>query len=164
MKFVSLSQLHLLLLLIIANGAPIILRTFMGKRLDLAIDFGYHLADKKPLFGSSKTWRGIIAAVIATSIAAVLIGYPATTGALIGIYSLLGDVLSSFIKRRLGMAPSSMAPLLDQIPESLLPALMLRETFELDLQSIIILVCVFIIMELLLSHIFFKLGIRNRPY
>ena len=160
----SLIQIHLLLLIIIANGAPIILRALMGKRLDFAIDSGYRLADNNPLFGSSKTWRGVIAALIITSIAAVLIGYPASTGAQIAIYSVLGDVLSSFIKRRLGMAPSSMAPLLDQVPESLLPAVMLMDTFELDMQSIVILVCVFIIVELLLSYIFFKLGIRNRPY
>ena len=160
----SLFQIHLLLLIIIANGAPIMLRALMGRRLDVAIDFGYRLADNNPLFGSSKTWRGVIAAVILTSIAAVLIGYPASTGAQIALYAVLGDVLSSFIKRRLGMAPSSMAPLLDQVPESFLPALMLMDTFELDLQSVIILVCVFIIMELLLSYIFFKLGIRNRPY
>lgn len=160
----SLIQIHLLLLIIIANGAPIILRALMGRRLDVAIDFGYRLADNNPLFGSSKTWRGVIAAVIFTSIVAVLIGYPASTGAQIALYAVLGDVFSSFIKRRLGMAASSMAPLLDQVPESLLPAVMLMDTFEMDIQSIIILVCVFIIMELLLSYIFFKLGIRNRPY
>ena len=98
----SLDSLQLLLLIIIANGAPIILRALMGKRLDFAIDSGYRLADNNPLFGSSKTWRGVIAALIITSIAAVLIGYPASTGAQIAIYSVLGDDLSSFIKRRHG--------------------------------------------------------------
>lgn len=160
----SVNLLHLLLLIIIANAAPIILRAMMGRRLDFAIDSGYRLPDKHPLFGSSKTWRGVIGAVICTSIGAILLDYPASTGAQIAIYAVLGDVLSSFIKRRLGMAPSSMVPLLDEVPESLLPAVMLMDTFELDLQSIIILVGVFIVMELLLSGIFFKLGIRKRPY
>jgi len=160
----SINLIHLLLLIIIANGAPIIVRVIMGKCLDFAIDFGYRLPDHNRLFGRSKTWRGAIAAVIFTSIGAIIVGYPASTGAQIAIYAVLGDVLSSFIKRRLGMAASSMAPLLDQVPESFLPAVMLMDTFELDLQSIIILVCVFIVMELILSSIFFKLGIRNRPY
>jgi CDP-2,3-bis-(O-geranylgeranyl)-sn-glycerol synthase len=160
----SANLIHLLLLIIIANGAPIILRALMGHRLDFAIDSGYRLPDNNPLFGSSKTWRGVIGAFIFTSIGAILLGYPALTGAQIALYAVLGDVLSSFIKRRLGMAPSSMAPLLDQVPESLLPAVMLMDTFELDLQSIVILVCVFVLVELLLSYIFFKLGIRNRPY
>ena len=160
----SSNLIHLLLLIIIANGAPIILRALMGKRLDFAIDFGRRLPDNNPIFGSSKTWRGVVGAIIFTSIGAVLLGYSAATGVLIAIYAVLGDLLSSFIKRRLGMAVSSMAPLLDQVPESLLPALMLMDTFEMDYQSIIILVCVFVVMELLLSMIFFRLGIRNRPY
>ena len=160
----SIYLIHLLLLIIIANGAPIVIRAVMGSRLDCAIDFGYRLPDDRPLFGSSKTWRGVFGAVLFTSIGAIVLGYSAFTGAQIAIYAVLGDILSSFIKRRLGMAPSSMAPLLDQVPESLLPAVMLMDIFELDIQSIIILVSLFIVMELLLSYIFFKLGIRRRPY
>lgn len=161
---VSINLIHLLVLIIIANAAPIILRWLMKSRLNTAIDFGYRLADNNPLFGSSKTWRGAVGAVIFTSPAAVLLGYSLDTGIMIAVYAVLGDIFSSFIKRRLGMKPSSMAALLDQVPESLLPAVMLREAFELDAQSIIILVCVFIIAELLLSYIFFKLGIRKTPY
>jgi hypothetical protein len=38
---------------------------------------------------------------------------------------------SSFIKRRLGTAPISMTPSqLDQVPESLFPALMLMQAFN----------------------------------
>jgi len=136
----------------------------MGKRLNFAIDCGFRLPDNNPVLGSSKTWRGVIGAIAFTSIGAVLLGYPVAVGAQIAIFAVLGDVLSSFIKRRLGMARSSMAPLIDQVPESLLPAVMLMDTFELDYLSIIILVCVFVVMELLLSLIFFKLGIRKRPY
>ena len=160
----STNLIHLLLLIIIANGAPIILRTLMGKRLDFAIDCGFRLPDKNPVLGSSKTWRGVIGAIVFTSIGAVLLGYSVPTGVQIALYALLGDILSSFIKRRLGMAPSTMAPLIDQVPESLFPALMLMDTFELDYQSIIILVCAFIVIELLLSIILFKLGIRKTPY
>ena len=160
----SVNLMYLLLLIMVANGAPIMLRVLMGHRLDFAIDFGYRLPDKYQLFGSSKTWRGVIGAVILTTIGAILLGYPASTGAQIAIYAMLGDILSSFIKRRLGMVPSSMAPLLDQVPESFLPALMLKDTFGIDLQSIIILISVFIVLELFLFSILFKLGIRNRPY
>jgi len=160
----SVNLIHLLLLIIIANGAPIILRALMGKRLDFAIDCGRRLPDNNPILGSSKTWRGVIGAIIFTPVGAVLLGYTAQTGALIAIYAVLGDILSSFIKRRFGMAPSSMAPLLDQVPESLLPALMVMDTFEMDYLSIIILVCVFVAIELLLSFMLFKLGIRQKPY
>jgi CDP-2,3-bis-(O-geranylgeranyl)-sn-glycerol synthase len=56
--------MHLLFLIIIANGAPIVLRALMKSRLNVAIDVGYMLTDNKPLFGKSKTWRGVAAAVI----------------------------------------------------------------------------------------------------
>ncbi len=136
----------------------------MHKRLGWPVDLGRRLPDNSPLFGSSKTWRGVIAAIACTAVAAVLLGYSAQTGALVAVYAMAGDLFSSFVKRRLGLAPHSMAPLLDQVPESLLPAVMLRDTFGLNLESIIILVFAFIVAELCLSFVFFKLGIRKKPY
>jgi CDP-2,3-bis-(O-geranylgeranyl)-sn-glycerol synthase len=161
---VTVELIHLLLLIIIANGAPIILRALMGSKLDFALDLGYRLPDREPLFGCSKTWRGVVGAFVFTPIAAILLGYSLSTGAMVAVYAVCGDLVSSFTKRRLGMAPSSMAPLLDQVPESLLPALMLKQRFNLDFHSILILVSMFVVVELVLSYILFKLGIRKRPY
>lgn len=156
--------LQLLLLIIIANGAPILIRVLLNDDFNLAIDFAQKLADNRRIFGSSKTWRGIIASLVATTVVAWLIGYPPQTGVLVAAYAVLGDLLSSFIKRRLSMAPSSMAPLLDQVPESLLPAYMLMAVFDLDISAVILLVLTFVIIELLLSHILYKWGLRKRPY
>lgn len=154
----------LLLLIIIANGAPIFIRVLFNDGFSLAIDFGQKLPDNKRVFGDSKTWRGLIAALIITGAAALLLGYSVETGFLIALYAVSGDLVSSFIKRRLSMPPSSMAPLLDQVPESLLPAIMLRQQFTLDIFSVIQLVLIFVIIELLLSHILYKWGVRNKPY
>ncbi|NOQ90548.1 MAG: CDP-archaeol synthase [Gammaproteobacteria bacterium] len=156
--------LLLLLLIIIANGAPILIRRLLNGGFNLAVDFGQKLPDKNRLFGSSKTWRGIAAALFATATAAWLLGYSPETGMLVAVYAILGDLGSSFMKRRLSMASSSMAPLLDQVPESLFPALMMRHTFNLDILSVILLVLIFIIIELALSHILYKYGIRKKPY
>ena len=156
--------LQLLILIIIANGAPIVIRVLLNNRFSIAVDFGYKLPDNNPIFGESKTWRGVIAAIVATSAAAWLMGYSSFTGALVASYAVLGDLISSFIKRRLSRPPSSMALLLDQIPESLFPALMMMQVFKLDISAIIQLVLTFIIIELLLSHILYKWGIRERPY
>lgn len=161
---VSESSVILLLLIIVANGAPIISRELLGSLMSQPVDFGYRLPDNNPLFGKSKTWRGLVAGVLATSLVALVFGYPALTGALVAVYALLGDLLSSFVKRRLGMAPHSMALFLDQVPESLLPAVMMLEEFDLDTQAIIILVCAFIVAELVLSGIFYRLGVRKKPY
>jgi len=154
----------LLLLIIIANGAPILTRWLFKDRFNLAVDFGKKLPDANRLFGSSKTWRGIIAALFSTAIAAWLLSLSPLTGLLVASYAVLGDLASSFTKRRLSMSPSSMAPLLDQVPESLFPALMMQHTFNLDLLSVIQLVLTFVIIELVLSHILYKWGLRKRPY
>ena len=160
----NITFLELLLLIIIANGAPILIRVLLRDRFNRAVDFGQKMPDGRHVFGSSKTWRGIFAAVISTGLAAPLLGHPVEGGLLVALYAVTGDLVSSFIKRRLAMPPSSMAPLLDQVPESLLPAIMLRQHFGLDYVGVILLVLIFIIIELLLSHILYKWGIRKRPY
>ena len=160
----TIELLLLLLLIIIANGAPILVRLLLNDGFKLAVDFGQKLPDKNRLFGPSKTWRGILAALLATAAAAWLLDYSPETGLLVAAYAIIGDLGSSFIKRRLSMQPSSMAPLLDQVPESLLPAFMLKEVFNLDISAVILLVLIFIITELLLSHILYIYGVRNRPY
>ncbi len=156
--------LQLLLLIIIANGAPIITRQWLNGRFSHAVDLDHDLVDNNRIFGPSKTWRGIFSSLLATPVVAVLLGYSIETGLMVAVYAVIGDLISSFIKRRLSMAASSMAPLLDQIPESFIPAFMLRQTFNLDILSVIWLVLIFIITELLLSHILYKWGVRKKPY
>jgi CDP-2,3-bis-(O-geranylgeranyl)-sn-glycerol synthase len=75
-----------------------------------------------------------------------------------------GDLLSSFIKRRRGLAPHSRAPLLDPIPESLLPLLVMSPTVGLSIADIVIVVAAFVVLELALSRVLFQLKIRDRPY
>ena len=62
------------------------------------------------------------------------------------------------------MKPGNMAPLLDQIPESLLPAIVLMDPFDLGLIDVLFLVISFIATELVLSRVFFMLGVRKSPY
>ncbi len=160
----SIEFLSLLLLIIIANGVPILIRRLLNNHFNLAIDFGQCLTDNHRLFGPSKTWRGFLASLFATTISAGVLGLSAETGMLVATYAIAGDLVSSFIKRRLAMAPSSMAPLLDQLPESLLPAVMLKEVFHLDMSAVILLVLIFVIIDFLLSHILYRYGVRKKPY
>lgn len=156
--------LKLLLLIIIANGAPILIRVLLNDRFSLAVDFNKNLPDNHRFLGPSKTWRGVIAALAVTPIAAWLLGHSPETGLMVAAYAVTGDLTSSFIKRRLAMKASSMAPLLDQVPESLLPAFMMMEIFSQTISSILLLVLIFIIFELTISHTLYKWGIRKRPY
>ena len=163
-EFLSAGLLQLLLLIIVANGTPIILRDLMHARFDAPLDGGKNFFDGQRLLGDSKTWRGVIGSILMTAFAAWLIGVPAVTGAGIGVLAMCGDIVASFCKRRLRLASSSMAPLLDQVPESLLPAWVLMPQFALDEAAVLILTGLFIVFELSASVILYRLGIRKRPY
>lgn len=157
-------QLLLLLLLILANGSPLVARELLRSRFSVPLDRGLRFVDGRPLFGETKTIRGVGAAVLATPLASSLLGMGWEVGLVIGLFAMLGDLLSSFVKRRLGMPSSSRALGLDQVPESLLPLLACRPLIELAMFEIVVLVVLFSLSELVLSRVAYWLGIRKHPY
>lgn len=155
---------QLLLLLGVANSLPILAKRILGKRFSTSLDGGLKFPDGRPIFGSSKTVRGVVLSILGTALAAVLLGFEWITGAGLAAASMSGDLLSSFLKRRLGLRVHSQAFGLDQIPESLLPLLLMREHLGLGSGDIILIVAAFTALELALSRLLFKLHIRDRPY
>ncbi len=158
------SPFKMLVLLIVANGAPILGKKIFGAAFSQRLDGGARFRDGRPLFGPSKTVRGVVLSLGATASAATALGYGWIDGALISALAMLGDLASSFVKRRLGRPPSSMALGLDQIPESLLPALAFKTRLGLTGWDIADVVFAFILLELLLSRLLFGLHLRDRPY
>jgi hypothetical protein len=61
-------------------------------------------------------------------------------------------------------ALSSRALILDQVPEALLPALVCKGLLELTIGDIAVIVALFSVGELVLSHLLFKLHVRDQPY
>ncbi len=156
--------LRILLLLIVANGAPVLGKKIFGAAFSTPLDGGLKLRDGRPLFGPSKTIRGVVLSLAATAPTAAALGLDWLDGVLVAVLAMTGDLLSSFIKRRLGRPPSSMAPGLDQIPESLLPALAFQARLNLSGWDIAGVVFSFILLELWLSRLLFRLHLRDRPY
>ncbi|HUL12614.1 MAG TPA: CDP-archaeol synthase [Methylococcaceae bacterium] len=154
----------ILFLLFVANGAPIILDKLLGNRYAWPLDGGRIFLDGQPLFGPSKTWRGMIGALTITALAAESVGFSLVLGMMFAGATMLGDLCSSFVKRRLGIRPSGMALGLDQIPESVLPLYLLRGEWGLTAWEILLLVTAFLVLELILSRILYFLDIRKQPY
>ena len=157
-------ELKTLVLLIVANGAPVIVWKVLGSLANYPVDANVRFVDGRPLFGPSKTVRGIVSAIVVSAIAAPVMGLSWQLGALFGACVMLGDLMSSFTKRRLGMASSSIAIGVDQIPESLVPLLLLHQQLGLGWQSVVVIVLAFFIIEVLGSQILYKLKIRRHPY
>lgn len=156
--------LQLLILLAAANGAPVLAKKVLGRRFAHPLDRGRLFVDGRPLFGTSKTTRGIVVAILASTLAAPLLGLDWAIGLRVGVFAMLGDLMSSFVKRRLALPSSSMALGLDQVPESLFPALACRALLSLSVVDIVATVAAFFIGELLLSRLLYRLNIRDRPY
>lgn len=149
MHFTSIAQC--LGLIATANVIPSLASIVFGKRCNWPVDGGLDWLDGRPLFGRSKTLRGLFLAVAAAALAGHLIGLTWTVGAVTALSAMAGDLLSSFCKRRLGLRSSAPAPVLDQIPESLLPAIACAGTLNLSWFDIVVVVLLFTLGDAIMS-------------
>ena len=150
-SFCWLCVVKVLLLLVVTNGTPILAQNFFKTRFAWPIDFGIFFFDQHPLFGSSKTWRGLITSVFMAGVLALLLSMTFQAGVFFGLLVMLGDLSASFIKRRLGYIESSRSRFLDILPESILPVLILHEKLGLTLFDGMLRIVLFFILEVLVS-------------
>ena len=158
------SILQAMVLLTLANGTPVIAKRIFGQSFALPLDVGLKCFDGRPLFGPSKTIRGILLSVLVTTASAPLIGLDLTVGVIVASVAMAGDLFSSFVKRRMNFTPSSQALGLDQLPESLLPLLVCRDALSLTAVDIVLGVGIFFAGELVLSRILYRAHLRDEPY
>ena len=107
-----------------ANAAPVI---FGGGK---SMDFGKKFVDGKPFLGSHKTFRGFLAGIIVGTLVGAAqtvifeqvlfqyspqFEYSILLGFVLSLGALTGDLIESFIKRRLNRSPGSSLPVADQI-------------------------------------------------
>lgn len=125
-----LSELARLLLFVlpayVANAAPVALGGYFP------IDGNRKFFDRRPIFGPSKTWLGLIGGMAAGLLCAVLEahllrgtsldlwgGRPEwylASGFLLSLGALIGDLAGSFVKRRFAVPAGQPSLLLDQLP------------------------------------------------
>jgi len=97
----------------VANATPVLAGG--GTKMD----FGKNFFDGKRVLGNNKTFRGFFAG-LAIGIAigfmeSVAFGFPILFAFLIPLGALLGDLAGAFIKRRIGIAPGGLLPIVDQV-------------------------------------------------
>jgi CDP-2,3-bis-(O-geranylgeranyl)-sn-glycerol synthase len=156
--------LKLLVLLALANGTPVLAKKVLGGRFAHPLDGNAVFLDRRPLFGRSKTIRGVALAVLAATLGAPLIGLEWQIGVVVGSLAMAGDLVSSFVKRRLDLPPSSRASGLDQVPEALFPLLGCRDLLSLTIADIGAGVALFFIGDVVASRLLYAIRLRDRPY
>ena len=117
------------------------------------VDGGAILADRERIFGDHKTWGGLIAGAIACGAVALLLQRTFLLGFAFGVLSLAGDCGSSFVKRRLRLRPGMDVPLLDQLPEALIPLLVLARPLGLRPDQCVIVVLLFSLLDFSASRL-----------
>jgi len=153
---------------------------------DHPIDFGKYFIDKRRLVGDGATWEGLISGTIIGTIVGALQGYlnpfimefnttnivPIFTsinegiiaGFLLGFGALLGDVLGSFIKRRLKIKRGKPAPILDQL-DLVFGSLVLGALIFNFNPIFVIIVCILtIILHLSANTIAYLIGMKKVWY
>jgi len=155
--------LQVLILVGVANAAPIVARELLGERLNRPLDGGKTFIDGAPIFGSTKTVRGLLASLLMCAAGAAALGLSASFGAGFAAAAMLGDLVSSFIKRRMGVPSSSPVTGLDQIPEALFPTLAALPYLDLSALDVAIIVTLFFFLDIAMSPVLYRLKIRKVP-
>jgi len=100
-----------------ANAVPVIAG---GGR---PMDFGKNFFDGKPVLGKNKTFRGfffgLAIGIFVGVVESLVFSYPFPFSVLFSVLTplgaLCGDLAGAFLKRRLGISPGDLLPIIDQI-------------------------------------------------
>ena len=148
-----------------ANAIPVI--TGGGR----PIDFGKKFLDGKPIFGKNKTVRGFffgltVGTVVGFVESAFFLESPVLFGFLLSLGALFGDLTGAFIKRRIGLAPGDLLPVIDQI-DFILGAILFSLPFSLQILYPELVIAVLIVtppLHLLTNFAAYKLGFKSNPW
>lgn len=147
-----------------ANAVPVI--TGGG----LPLDFGKKFFDGKPIFGKNKTFRGFFSGLaVGTAVGfveSVFFNYPIIFGLLLSLGALFGDLTAAFAKRRLGLSPGDLLPIVDQV-DFVIGAILFSlpicsHTLSWELLAAVLIVTPPI--HLLTNFVAYKLGLKSNPW
>jgi CDP-2,3-bis-(O-geranylgeranyl)-sn-glycerol synthase len=147
-----------------ANAIPVI--TGGGRPIDMERKF----SDGKPIFGKNKTFRGFFSG-LAVGMAvgfteSLVFEYPILFGVFLPIGALIGDLVGAFVKRRLGLAPGDLLPIVDQV-DFIVGAILFSIPICLQTLSWQLVIAVLIItppIHLLTNFAAYKLGLKSNPW
>jgi len=159
-------MLYFLLPLYLTNSLAVI---FGGK---LPLDFNVKFIDEKPLLGKGKTWSGTIGAIVATVFLCALISgfaenyFPnyIVVALFLSLGAILGDIIESFIKRRLSIPPGKELFPWDQLDFLIGGIIFGLNFYTPSIYEIIFMVLLTLILHRVANIIAFKLKLKKVPW
>ncbi len=169
---------YLMLPAYFANMAPVIVKKI--NLFVIPIDFNKTI-NNKPVLGRNKTFRGIIFGVIFAVIVAYLqsllynkeffgdisfFNYQnwLLFGFLIGFGALIGDLVKSVFKRRLGIKPGEKFVPFDQTDFVIGALIFIMPILDLTLEIFLTSLFLSFILHIIVNHIAYYLKIRNEKW
>ena len=141
----------------IANSTPVVLGG------GPPMDGGKLWSDGKPILGANKTIRGAITGVLAGTIIGLLQGN-LIGGVAQSAGAILGDLISSFYKRRRDYAPGSSMPIIDQL-DFIIMAVMLSYPFQsTDLVSALTIMVITVPIHYGTNYLAWLLKLKKNPW
>ncbi|MGB9684143.1 MAG: CDP-2,3-bis-(O-geranylgeranyl)-sn-glycerol synthase [Candidatus Bathyarchaeales archaeon] len=146
-----------------ANAVPVL----VGGGLPL--DFGKKFYDGKPIFGKNKTFRGFFFGLAIGTLVGVIetfffTEYPIFFGFLLSLGALLGDLAGAFLKRRIGLAPGELLPVVDQI-DFIIGALAFSLPFNvLSLELALTVLLITPPLHIITNFTAYKMGLKSNPW
>ena len=154
---IILSTIWLYLPSYFANAAPVALGG--GPPLD----GGEKWLDGKPFLGGHKTLRGCIVGVLAGVLIGLLQG-SFYIGLTQGLGAIIGDLISSFLKRRRDFSPGEGVPLLDQL-DFIVAAIILSQPFtRASLLEILIILILTVPIHYLMNYLAWLAKLKENPW
>jgi len=146
----------------LANATPVVVKNIPGLRT-------WNTSICTSIFGKNQTWRGLISGVLVANIASIFIfsflgkhlpleKNPVLVGLLLGLGALIGDLVESAIKRKMGRKPGAPLPFWDGADYILGALVFLAPIYRPGLTSVIILILISPLLSLIANSISYALG------
>lgn len=158
----------------VANGSPVVVVRLIGKATPM--DLGAKAWDGRRILGDGKTFEGFFSGIALGSIVGLILialGNPASYRSILeplilSLGAMLGDILGSFIKRRLGLKRGQPAPGMDQLGFVVCALIISFAIYGLpdwfDSLTVIILLLVTACLHLGTNYLAYLLGLKSEPY
>lgn len=110
-----------LFFLLAINGTPFLAQLVFAERLNWPVDGGKCWRDGRRLLGDHKTFRGLFVSLSIGTLFGPIIGLTWIQGAIAAFLAMAGDLITSFVKRRMSAPPGEPIFGFDQLIESMFP-------------------------------------------
>lgn len=156
----------------VANMTPVFARVIPF--LDIPVDFGKKVGGVR-LFGNHKTWRGLVFGTLMGGATFCLqaqyripgweiFDYPSMSlwfGFALGFGALFGDLVKSFLKRRMGIKPGKPWYFVDQVDYVLGGILFGSYFYALQINQMLMLIVLSVVLTIIANHLGQWLKIRK---